>query len=80
MKQSKGPNGVLKPEHKKTGNARMGPTTDLNSQVPPSETDWGRYHHLVWGPTHRRATKEGSKVTHHILLGKTKTSMRFAAE
>ena len=40
MKQSKGPNGNMKPEHKKNTNRTMlNPTTDIDSQAP---TIWNR--------------------------------------
>ena len=31
----------------------------------PCDTDWGESRHLDWGPTHRRATEEGSKAINH---------------
>ena len=62
MKQSKVLNGNLKPEHKKTTICQ---TTDIDSQVPRSETDWARSNHLVWGPTHHHVIKAESEVINH---------------
>ena len=65
MKQSKGLNGDLKPDQKKTSNkTMMGPTTDIDSQMQPSETDWA----TLWNSlrTNPPSCKEnGSKVIKH---------------
>ena len=34
-----------------------GPTTDIDGQAQPSETDWGGSFYFVWGLTHRSAIK-----------------------
>ena len=51
MKQSKGLNGDLKTTNMTT----MAPTTDIDSQYQPSETNWGGKHQLAREPTQRRA-------------------------
>ena len=67
MKQSKGLNSYLKPEHEKTKTGpRWSLPQTLRVRYGPSETDWAGIRHLVWGPsTHRRAIKAGSKVVNH---------------
>ena len=52
-------------QKKITGWATMSPTINSNGQATTFETDWWRSRHAVWGLTHCRAIKEGSKVINH---------------
>ena len=80
----KGNKGDLKPQHKKTPDrTTMGPTTDIYSQAPTLWNRLRRGHHLVWGPTHRRAIKVGNKVSFLLILywpSHSKTCFRAYAQ
>ena len=67
MKQTKGLNWDLKPDHRKTTikMTTTGPTTDTEVMRQTSNTDWVGSRHLVRGPIDRRAIKGGNEVINH---------------